>query len=87
MTTPTETKGRDLGLSSGNTLAGNTLEQQNAQDPCAGKTGNLLSICRLQETGKQWEVRNGVFFSEGRADEAGGGLIVKGNGFKYKYGF
>jgi hypothetical protein len=87
MTTPTETKGRDFGLSSGTTLAEGTLEQQTAQDPCEGKTGNLLSVCRLQQTGKQWEVRNGVFFSEGRADEAGGGLIIKGSGFKYKYGF
>lgn len=85
--TPTETKVRDLGLSSGTTAISSSLEQQDAQDPCEGKSGTLLSACRLQQSGKQWEARNGIFFSEGRADEAGGGLIIKGSGFKYKYGF
>lgn len=60
---------------------------QDVNDPCSGKTGIALNACKLGQLGKEWERKNGVFFNEGRADRAGGGLIIKGSGVKYKWGF
>jgi len=62
----------------------------NVSDPCAGKTGVLLSACKMKEVGKQWEIRNGIFFSEGRADAApnnGSKVIIRGKGIKWQKGF
>ncbi len=72
--------------SSNGGLLGNTAEEE-VNDPCSGKRGAVLKACRLAQLGKQWERSNGVFFNEGRADAAGGGLVIKGSGFKYKWGF
>jgi len=97
----TETNTRDLGTSTSLVGGMTSLEtqteadllaagSQDVADPCAGKTGALLSACRLGQTGKQWEVRNGIFFSESRADKApndGSKFIIKGDGIKYKYGW
>lgn len=58
-----------------------------SDDPCSGKTGVILSACRLKEQAKAWERSHGIFFSEDRAEEAGGGLIIKGSGFKYNKRF
>ena len=60
---------------------------------CSGKTGIALDACKFKEKAigavNAYEKSTGIFLNEGRADAvtAGGRIIIKGDGVKYKYGF
>jgi hypothetical protein len=88
---------RDLGLDTGQgSLAVKAIDAQEnpqpikASGPCDGLQGSAKLLCQAKNKRNTIEINSGVFLSEGRADAApnkGHKFIIKGTGFKYKYGF